>query len=101
MADQDNMITIVGDRHWQYVSVDDETGLREYATGPASDTHTAGWSSNDDVRPEHRYLNIIGGFLLTTAERIDGVPTLTMQHYGVDGNLLNEHILTEAILAAD
>lgn len=101
MADQDNMITIVGDRHWQYVSVDDETGLREYATGPASDTHTSGWSSNDDVRPEHRYLNIIGGFLSTTVERVDEVPTMAMRHYGVDGNLLNEHILTEAILAAD
>ena len=27
---ENNMIVICGDRHWQYVSVDEKTGLREY-----------------------------------------------------------------------
>lgn len=93
IARQDNMIVICGDRHWQYVSVDAETGVREYATGSASDAHAGGWS-NDDYRSEHRYLNVIGGFLSVTAERIDGVPTLTMRHHGVDGEVLNEDVLT-------
>ena len=101
MADLDNMIVICGDRHWQYVSVDDETGLREYATGAASDAHAGAWPSNDDVRPEHRYLNVIGGFLSVTADRVDGVPTLTMRSHHVDGSVLYEDVLTEAILAAD
>jgi len=92
IAQQDNMIVICGDRHWQYISVDDETGVREYASGPASDEHAGGWS-NDDVRPEHRYLNVIGGFLAVTAERHDGVPTLTLRHHSVDGEILNEDVL--------
>ena len=33
----------------------------------------------------HRYLNVIGGFLAGTVERVDGKPTLTFRHYGVDG----------------
>jgi alkaline phosphatase D len=101
MADLDNMIVICGDRHWQYVSVDAETGLREYATGSASDTHAGAWPSNDDIRPEHRYLNVIGGFLSVTAERVGGEPTLAMRHHHVDGTVLFEDILTEAVLAAD
>ena len=89
---QDNMIVITGDRHWQYISVDDETGLREYSTGPASDEHADGWSQ-DDVRPEHRYLNVIGGFLTVSAERLEDKPGLTLRHHDVDGNVLNEDIL--------
>lgn len=93
IAQQENMVVICGDRHWQYISVDDETGIREYASGPASDEHAGGWS-NDDVRSEHRYLNVIGGFLAVTAERRDGIRTLTMTHHGVDGQILNEDVLT-------
>jgi alkaline phosphatase D len=92
IAQQDNMIVISGDRHWQYISVDDDTGLREYGTGAASDEHAGGWSQ-DDVRPEHRYLNVIGGFLSVTAERLEGKPRLTLRHHGVDGNVLNEDTL--------
>ena len=92
ISKQDNMIVICGDRHWQYISVDDETGLREYGTGSVSDEHAGGWDS-DDYRPEHRYLNVVGGFLAVTAERRDGVPTLLLQHYGVDGEILNEDLL--------
>ena len=92
IAAQDNMVVIAGDRHYQYVIEDPETGIREYATGPASDKHARGWS-NDDVRPEHRYLNVVGGFLLTTVARRNGVPTMLMQHFGVDGELLNEEVL--------
>ena len=92
IAQQEGMIVICGDRHWQYISVDAETGVREYASGPASDEHAGGWS-NDDVRPEHRYLNVIGGFLAVTAERRDGTPTLTLRHHGVDGEILNEDVL--------
>lgn len=97
---QENMIVICGDRHWQYVSVDDGTGVREYGTGAASDTHAGAWPSNDDVRPEHRYLNIIGGFLSVTVDRTDGVPTMEMRHHHVDGEILYEETLTVDTLAA-
>ena len=84
-----DMIVICGDRHWQYVSVHEETGLREFATGAASDEHAGGWTPGD-VRPEHRYLNIVGGFLSVTADRREDTPTLTLRNHGVDGEILNE-----------
>ncbi len=92
LADND-MIVICGDRHWQYVSVDDETGLREYGTGSASDAHAGAWIQGD-VRPEHLYVNVIGGFLSVTAERQAGVPTLTMRNHWVDGEVLFEDVLS-------
>lgn len=89
IAGQKNMIVICGDRHWQYVSVDNDTGLREYSCGPASDEHAGGWPP-DERRPEHRYLNVIGGFLAVTVERVSGLPRMMLRHHGVDGNVLNE-----------
>ncbi len=84
-----NMVVVCGDRHWQYVSVDDRTGLREYSTGPGSDEHAGGF--RQELRgPEHRYLNIVGGFLAGTVDREDGQPVLTFRHYSVDGEVLNE-----------
>jgi alkaline phosphatase D len=88
-----DMLVICGDRHWQYVSLDDETGLREHATGAASDAHASGWTQGD-VRPEHRYLNVVGGFLSVTAERVDGTPTLALRNHGVDGDVLFEDVLS-------
>jgi alkaline phosphatase D len=91
---ENDMIVICGDRHWQYVSVHEETRLREYATGAASDVHAGTWTQGD-VRPEHLYVNVIGGFLSVTAERLNDVPTLTLRNHGVDGNVLFEDILVE------
>jgi alkaline phosphatase D len=89
ISKQKNMYVICGDRHWQYISVDSKTGVREYSCGPASDKHAGGWS-NDQRLPEHRYLNVIGGFLAVTVERQEDKPTLTFRFYGVDGNVLKE-----------
>jgi alkaline phosphatase D len=88
ISEQKNMFTICGDRHWQYVSVDREFGVKEYSCGPASDEHAGGWS-NDKLRPEHQYLNVTGGFLAITVGRTDGLPILSAAHYSVDGDLLN------------
>ncbi len=89
IASQKNMVVACGDRHWQYVSVDATHGVKEYSSGPVSDKHAGGWS-NDQVRPEHKYLNVIGGFLAITVDREDGNPCLIARHYGVDGKILNE-----------
>jgi len=93
IAAQDNMVVVCGDRHWQYVSVDATHGVKEYSSGPASDKHAGGWS-NDMLRPEHKYLNVIGGFLAVTVERPDGTPVLIARHHGVDGQILNEDRVT-------
>lgn len=89
MAAQRNMAVICGDRHWQYVSRDNATGLREYACGPGTDQHAGGYSL-DRRRPEHHYLNITGGFLCVEIVREDGTPVLRARHHGVDGALLHE-----------
>jgi len=89
LSTQERTYVICGDRHWQYVSVDPETGVREYSCGPASDKHAGGWS-NDMKRPQHRYLNVVGGFLSVTVERIDGRPTIIFLHYSTDGEVLHE-----------
>ncbi len=89
LSTQKNMYVICGDRHWQYVSVDKATGVREYSCGPASDKHAGGWT-NDQLYPEHKYLNVIGGFLAVTVDRSQGEPTVTFRHHGVDAHILNE-----------
>lgn len=89
LAGQKNMYVVCGDRHWQYVSVDAESGVREYSSGPGSDEHAGGF--RDDLRTdEHQYLNIVGGFLAGTVDREGDRPVLTFRHYSVDGKVLNE-----------
>jgi alkaline phosphatase D len=83
------MYVVCGDRHWQYVSVDAQTGVREYSCGPASDKHAGGWS-NDMRYPEHQYLKVIGGFLAIIVDSSERDPTLIFRHYSVDGDILNE-----------
>ena len=86
-----NVVVICGDRHWQYVSRDDATGLREYSSGPGSDEHAGGFSQ-DRRTNEHVYLNVVGGFLSGTVERTENEPRLVMRHYSVDGQVLNEDV---------
>jgi len=93
IAAQKNMYVVCGDRHWQYISRDAETGIKEYSCGPASNAHAGGWS-NEMLMPEHQYLNVTGGFLTGLAIRIDNDPFLIMSHYSVDGQILNSDTLS-------
>jgi alkaline phosphatase D len=93
IAGQKNMVVVCGDRHWQYVSVHPETGVREYSSGPISDEHAGGWK-NEYRHEGHRYLNVVGGFMSATVERADGTPTLTFRHHTPDGDVLNTDKLT-------
>jgi alkaline phosphatase D len=88
LAGQKNMYVINGDRHWQYVSVDAETGLQEYGHGPASDSHAGGWKQ-EDKRPQHKFLRVKGGFIAAKIERRDGIPMITFTHYDVNGKAVN------------
>jgi alkaline phosphatase D len=92
ISQQENMIVVCGDRHWQYVSKDMETGVLEFSCGPGSDAHAGGWS-NDQKLPEHIYLNVTGGFLEGSVNRINETPVLTFRHYSPDGELYNEFML--------
>ena len=76
------------------MSVDPETGVREYSCGPASDKHAGGWQQEDFIKKYHRYLNVIGGFLSATAERKEGRPTLTFRYHDANGKVQFEDQLT-------
>ena len=89
ISKQKNMYVVNGDRHWQYVSVDAETGVTEFGSGPVSDYHAQGWSP-DEVMPEHKFLRVKGGFLGIHVARVNNVPTITFTHYDVDGKLVHE-----------
>lgn len=89
LSGQKNMFTVNGDRHWQYVSVDDETGLVEFGSGPVSDAHSQGWSK-DDYREEHRFLRLKGGFLSIKIQKENSIPEIIFTHHDVKGESVNE-----------
>lgn len=88
------VFVVNGDRHWQYASVDPITGLREFSQGAVSDYHAGGWNQKD-VRPEHKFLRVKGGFLATKVHRQSGEPTIEFIHYDVDGNIVHKEIFKE------
>ncbi|MBN1912461.1 MAG: alkaline phosphatase D family protein [Pirellulales bacterium] len=92
MADQRNMYVINGDRHWQYVSVCPDTGLWEFSQGPASNSHAEGWKP-DDLRPEHRFLRVKGGYVAAEVFREKGEPKIRFTHYDVKGRPVHEELL--------
>ena len=87
----DNVYLCNGDRHWQYVTNPDGTNLWEFSTGAGSDVHAGGWSQ-EDLRPQHRFLRVKGGFLRGFVSRESGSPTLTFQHFDVDGKVVHEEV---------
>lgn len=87
IASQNNVVVVCGDRHWQYMSIDPATGVREYSCGPASDAHAGGWQQSDYRQDYHRYLNVTGGFLSVTLEPHDGRPTLTFRYHDSKGKV--------------
>jgi alkaline phosphatase D len=83
-----NFYVCCGDRHWQYMSVDPKSGLREFSCGPASDVHAGGSPMRDEeMQAFHR---IKGGFLTVHVEKKDGRPTIFFRHRDVRGNVVNE-----------
>ncbi|MBS1654577.1 MAG: alkaline phosphatase D family protein [Bacteroidetes bacterium] len=89
-VEEQKMYVVNGDRHWQYASRDAETGLLEFGCGPVSTEHAGGWKQGDK-RPEHLYVNVIGGYLEVNVVHTNGHPEIIFTHRGVDGNLLFEY----------
>ena len=89
LASQPGAYVVCGDRHWQYVSEDLATGLREYSCGPTTDKHAGGFSQKNRS-DAHRYLKVCGGFLEVSLEYEGGEPTLAFRHHAVDGSLNHE-----------
>lgn len=87
----DNVFICNGDRHWQYVSHIEDSNLWEFSCGPGSDKHAGGWKQ-EDLRPEHQFLRVGGGFLKGSVYRENNVPVLKFQHFDTDGNIVNEKV---------
>jgi alkaline phosphatase D len=90
----DNVFICNGDRHWQYVTNIPGTTLWEFSCGAGSDSHAEGWNQND-VRPEHRFLRVKGGFLKGSVYREDDKIFIKFQHCNVDGNVVHEEIFSK------
>ncbi|MCY1721304.1 alkaline phosphatase D family protein [Prolixibacteraceae bacterium Z1-6] len=90
----DNVYLCNGDRHWQYVTHFEDTNLWEFSCGAGADMHAGGWKQ-EDLRPEHRFLRVKGGFLKANVERVNGTPTLTFEHCDVDGNVVHKEVFTK------
>jgi alkaline phosphatase D len=89
------VFVINGDRHWQYVSVDSTTGVMEFSQGPSSDSHAQGWQQ-DDMRSEHKFLRVKGGFIAVNVCRKQE-PIIKFTHYDVDGNIVHEETISKNI----
>jgi alkaline phosphatase D len=87
----DNVFICNGDRHWQYVTNIPGTTLWEFSTGAGSDSHAEGWPQSD-VRPEHRFLRVKGGYLKGSVFREYDTVNLKLQHCDVDGNVVHEEL---------
>ena len=90
IASQKNAYIICGDRHWQYHSIDPKTKVHEFSCGPTSDEHASGFSEKDRSNM-HQFLRVKGGFLAATVDA-GKQPKLTVRHYDVDGNVVNEAV---------
>jgi len=99
----DRLYTINGDRHWQYMSTDPKSGLREFSCGPSSDQHAVRGPGYD--MKYHSFYRPAGGFLSVTVTRgekkvlahpqrvifEDTVPTINFRFHDVDGKILYEY----------
>jgi alkaline phosphatase/alkaline phosphatase D len=88
-----NVILICGDRHWQYVSLDQRNGRKiyEFSCGPTCDQHTAAVPPITDA---HRgvtqpYAGSRGGFLTVTYKPDD---SLTFEFFDQDGQTVYRRV---------
>ena len=86
-----NFYTCCGDRHWQYMSVEPKSGLREFSCGPASDKHAGGNPQQPDWQP---FLRVKGGFLTVSVTRENDTPTIAFRHHDVHGEVVHEYKAT-------
>lgn len=85
----DNVFVCTGDRHWQYASHFEGTNLWEFGCGAGSDIHAGGWNK-DNVRPEHKFLRVEGGYLFGKVYYEKDKPMITFEHRDVNGNVMHQ-----------
>ena len=88
-----NFYTCCGDRHWQYMSIDPTSGLREFSCGPASNKHAGGNPRQPDWQP---FLRVKGGFLTVSVTKSDDGPAIAFRHHDVHGKVVHEFTATSS-----
>ena len=78
-------VVVNGDRHWQYHSIDPETGLQEFGCGAASDEHAGGFSESRQEAWQP-FLRVAGGFASVTVSATSAI----VRHHAVDGEVVHE-----------
>jgi len=89
-----SVILMNGDRHWQYHSIDPETGLHEFGCGAASDSHSVMPSGGEDPR-YHRLIRAKGGFMTSRVNPAD--QSLVLQHHDIHGAIVNRRVFEKRI----
>lgn len=79
----DNFFVICGDRHWQYHSVHQQTGLNEFSIGAASDEHAQGSPGEDENY--HKFHLMKGGFMSVELKNIGNKSEINIRHHNVNG----------------
>jgi len=83
-----NFYVCCGDRHWQYMSIDPKTRLREFSCGPASNKHAGGSPGHDPkIQPFHR---VQGGYLSVSVFQEKDQPTIAFRFHDVQGKVVYE-----------
>jgi len=91
--DLTNLLVINGDRHWQYHSVDPESGLHEFSCGPVADAHAVYQPFDPKY---HRFLRHKGGFIAVSLEGTEQRPQLVVEHRDVEGNSVHQFVFTRS-----
>lgn len=83
-----NFYVCCGDRHWQYMSIDPRTKLREFSCGPVSNEHAGGSPGHDPkIQPFHR---VRGGYLSASVFQEKDQPTIAFRFHNVQGKVVYE-----------
>ena len=93
LASHPNTVSVCGDRHWQYHSIDPDSGLHEFSVGPASDRHAGGWKQSDYREGVHQFLRVAGGYLEAELSGPPDARTLVLRHLDTQGNEQHSHTL--------
>ncbi len=82
-----NLIILNGDRHWQYHSIDPETGLNEFSCGAVAERHTGG--SIPDPKFYH-FVRQGSGFVSVSLNGSEQEPLLVIRIHKPDGDVVHE-----------
>jgi alkaline phosphatase D len=87
-----NLIILNGDRHWQYHSIDPETGLNEFCCGAVAERHAA--STIPDSPKYYHFVRRGSGFVSASLEGTSQQPRLVIRIHSPEGDTLHEEVFT-------